>query len=114
MSLFQSWGCVSARLLGNGINTMAGEQHPCISDKGLLLTFDRGTPDPRLWQARRDHTADDFGDEYPVGFSGEYNEKNAYCPTLTSDGKLMIFTSNVVPAKEVFETGELWQCRLVP
>ncbi len=104
----------SARLLGSGINTLASEQHPCISENGLLLTFDRGTPEPRLWQARRDSTTEDFGDAYPVIFLGELNEKNAYGPSLTSDCELMIFTSNVVPGKEGFETGELWQSRRVP
>jgi serine/threonine protein kinase len=111
-SMLEEFG--SARLLGSGINTMASEQHPCVSDNGLLLTFDRGTPDPRLWQSRRDRTTDEFGEAYPLDFSGVSPDKNAYCPTLTADGNLMIFTSNEVPGREGFETGELWQCHRVP
>jgi serine/threonine protein kinase len=103
-----------ARLLGSGINTTASEQHPCISEHGLLLTFDRGTPDPRLWQSARNHTTEEFSDAYPLAFQGLLKDQNAYCPSMTADSKLLIFTSNAVKGREGFETGELWQCLRVP
>lgn len=71
-------------------------------------------PDPRLWQSVRNHTTEEFSDAYPLAFQGLLKAQNAYCPSMTADSKLLIFTSNTVKGKEGFETGELWQCHRVP
>ena len=98
--------------LGSQINTDASEQHPFVSADGLVLFFDRGTPDSRLWQSRRKTTDDAFTSATLVPLPESWQQRCAYAPSLTSDGKLLVFSSNVVPGKEGFETGELWITKL--
>ncbi len=91
------------------VNSSSNEHHPCLSSDGLQLIFDRGTPEPRLWIARRSWASAPFDslDRFPLGSA--WNDTNAYAPTLALGGRLLLFTSNKVPGRQGFETGELWQ-----
>ncbi len=99
--------------LGDSINTDASEQHPFLSANGLTLFFDRGTPDPRLWQSDRTSASTEFTDATLLPLPESWHQRNAYAPSLSSDGKLLIFTSNEVPGKEGFETGVLWMTKQI-
>lgn len=95
------------------INTDASEQHPFPTADGLRLLFDRGTPEPRLWEAIRDDVRGDFNKVIRVGLPETWRDKCAYAPSMTADGKLLVFTSNRIPGKEGFESGELWQSQCI-
>lgn len=102
------------RMLTELVNSSTNEQHSCLSSDGLQLIFDRGTPEPRLWIARRGSTSAAFEtiDRFPLGPS--WNDINAYAPTLALDNRLFMFTSNRVAGRQGFETGELWQSSSLP
>ena len=104
----------SIRRLSDAVNSATNEQHPYLTADGATLYFDRGTPEPRLWHAHRDPPTGDFSQAVRVALPESWNDINAYAPTLTSDGQLLLFTSNEVPGKQGFETGVLWQSRLMP
>lgn len=94
--------------LASSINTVESEQHPCVSHDGLLLMFDRDTPDPRLWYSVRSATSDDFTDASPIAFPEVWMDRNAYAPSMTSDQSLLFFTSNTIPGREGFDSAQLW------
>lgn len=97
--------------LGDSINTLESEQHPFLTANGLGVYFDRGTPDPRLWYSQRSTSGDPFETADPVLMPASWRDRNAYAPSITTDGRVLVFTSNVEPGKEGFNTGELWEMR---
>ena len=99
-------------ILSEAVNSATNEQHPFMTSKGELLYFDRGTPEPRLWQATRNTLTGELSAAVRVELPDSWNDINAYAPTLSDDGRLLIFTSNTVPGKQGFETGILWQSRI--
>ncbi len=101
----------NAHQLAGPINTSESEQHPCLSHDGLLLAFDRGTPDPRLWYSTRSSTADDFSHSWPISLPESWRDRNAYAPSLMADQSMIFFTSNTVPGREGFDSGQLWFAR---
>ena len=102
------------RRLNDAVNSATNEHHPYVTADGAMLYFDRGTPEPRMWLAHRDPLTGDFSQAVRVALPESWNDINAYAPTLTSDGRLLLFTSNEVPGRQGFETGVLWQSLLVP
>jgi serine/threonine protein kinase len=96
-----------------GVNTPESEQSPCLSADGLTLLFHRGSSDPRLWQATRKSVDDEFGVATQLVLPGEWANLNAHCPTLTADGKTLVFCSNREPGEQGFATGDLWITRRV-
>ncbi len=101
----------SANRLNALINTEASEQHPFPTSDGLRLLFDRGTPDPRLWEASREDVNGDFNKVSRIALPDTWRERCAYAPSMTTDGQLLVFTSNRIAGKEGFDSGELWQCQ---
>ncbi len=95
------------------VNTITNEHHPRLSADGLTLYFDRGTPDPRLWQAHREDLTSEFSKAVRIPLPPEWDDQNAYAPTFANDDQLLVFTSNRIPGKQGFDSGELWQSRRI-
>lgn len=90
----------NAKPLGAAINTTAfDETGPTLTADGLALVFQRDPPGPtdntaaemNLFEARRTSRDEPFGEAAPL--PDAINEFSAFLPSLTADGRMLLFSS---------------------